>query len=125
MGIFRDYLKHISGEELFETNLTESFKNTAIPTKILGFKEDYIINHVLKDTIDIFDKEGDHVTLKRNDPLFKIIEKIINDSETMKFYDYKKNFEHNKYYIKNDWDADFVVTKLVGNLPIDKIKKLF
>ena len=36
-----------------------------------------------------------------------------------------QNSETTKYYTKNDWDSDFVVTKLVGELPINKIKKLF
>ena len=121
MGQFREYLNNLG----LDKELTEAFKNTAIPTKILGFKEDYIINQVLKDTIDIFDKDGEYITLKPKDSLFKELEKIIQNSETTKYYDYKKEFDHNKYYIKNDWDSDYVVTKIVGDLPINKIKKLF
>lgn len=121
MGLFREYLNGLG----FETELSESFKSTAIPTKILGFKEDYIVNYITKDIIEIFDKNGEFVTLERKDSLFKELEKIIQNSETTKYYDYKKEFDHNKYYIKNDWDSDFVVTKLVGELPIDKIKRLF
>ena len=121
MGLFREYLNYIG----FETEISESFKSTAIPTKILGFKEDYLINHITKDSIEIFDKNGEFETLTRRDSLFKELEKIIQNSETTKFYDYKKEFPHNKCYITNDWDSDFVATKLVGELPIDKIKRLF
>lgn len=124
MGLFREYLSGL-GFETEMSEMSESFKSTAIPTKILGFKEDYLINHITKDSIEIFDKNGEFETLTRKDSLFKELEKIIQNSETTKYYDYKKEFPHNKYYIKNDWDSDFVVTKLVGELPINKIKRLF
>lgn len=121
MGLFREYLNGLC----FKTEINESFKSTVIPTKILGFKEDYIINYIIKDSIEIFDKNGEFKTLTRKDSLFKELEKIIQNSETISFYDHKMKFDHNKYYYNNYWDSDSVVTKLVGELPINKIKSLF
>ena len=52
MGLFREYLNYI-GFETEISEVSESFKSTAIPTKILGFKEDYLINHITKDSIEL------------------------------------------------------------------------
>lgn len=110
-------------------NLSESFKTVAIPTKILGTKEDYIINYISIDKFEIFNKDGDFVSVEKSDSLFKTLKEIFDASDKIKFREYKTEYstEHNKWYSKNDWDSDLVIVKLPAEteLPISKIKSLF
>jgi hypothetical protein len=94
----------------------ESTDSIAIPTKIAGFKEDYII--LITDIIEIFDSEGEYIVLDKKDYLYKSIEKIVKNSEEIEYDEYKEEYDHYKYYKQNDWDSETVIPEPKG---LDKI----
>ncbi len=105
----------------FKDFLKEKITTITIPTKILGFKEDYLIVYI-DNTIEIFNSSGDFISLtsKSEGHLFNALKSILKKSDTISYDEYKDKYskDHKKFYNKNDWDADEVIVKASG---IDKL----
>lgn len=108
----------------FREFIKENTETIAMPTKILGYKQDYIIIYH-GSIIEIVDKDGEFIELDNKNPIYKSLKKIFDKVDNISYEEYKEEYEyeHKKAYDKSDWDADRVISEDPKN-GLDKILKL-
>lgn len=111
----------------FKQYLKEQKESTALPTKLAGFKQDYIINKMGRE-FECFNSDGDFKTIKKGDQLYAELAMIFKQSDEIEWDEYKEEYaeKHKKLYDKNDWDADYVIVdvkdKAFTQKILDKLK---